>query len=141
MISTRGLGRRAGLERNHFFDFKQWAARGELHDAMLDNAMLNDIAKNDDAGREARGRRYCRLHILPTREPPRAIIAHNWQQTEALLNEDKIVFTQKRVVVTGGAGFIGAHLSRQLVGLGAKVRVVDNWSVGLQKPSRTSLIA
>ncbi len=32
----------------------------------------------------------------------------------------------KKVLVTGGAGFIGSHLSERLVQLGARVRVVDN---------------
>jgi nucleoside-diphosphate-sugar epimerase len=32
----------------------------------------------------------------------------------------------KKVLVTGGAGFIGSHLSETLVGLGAQVRIVDN---------------
>jgi len=36
----------------------------------------------------------------------------------------------KRVLVTGGAGFIGSHLSERLLELGAKVVVVDNFSVG-----------
>lgn len=36
----------------------------------------------------------------------------------------------KRVLVTGGAGFIGSHLVIKLVEMGARVRVVDNLSRG-----------
>jgi UDP-glucose 4-epimerase len=36
-----------------------------------------------------------------------------------------------RVLVTGGAGFIGSHIVEDLVRLGAKVRVYDNFSSGL----------
>ena len=36
----------------------------------------------------------------------------------------------KRVLVTGGASFIGSHLVDKLVGLGAEVTVVDNLSSG-----------
>ena len=35
-------------------------------------------------------------------------------------------FQGRRVVVTGGAGFIGSNLVRRLVGLGANVRVLDS---------------
>jgi nucleoside-diphosphate-sugar epimerase len=42
----------------------------------------------------------------------------------------KSFFADARVVVTGGAGFIGAHLTRRLVGLGARVRIVDNLERG-----------
>jgi nucleoside-diphosphate-sugar epimerase len=37
---------------------------------------------------------------------------------------------EKRVVVTGGASFIGSHLTEALVARGATVRVVDNLSSG-----------
>src|SRR4026208_481251 len=37
----------------------------------------------------------------------------------------------KRVLVTGGASFIGSHLVDALVAKGAQVRVVDNLSTGL----------
>ena len=36
----------------------------------------------------------------------------------------------KRYLVTGGAGFIGSHIVRRLVGQGELVRVVDNLSTG-----------
>lgn len=36
----------------------------------------------------------------------------------------------KKIVVTGGAGFIGSKVAAKLVGLGANVRVVDNLSKG-----------
>jgi dTDP-glucose 4,6-dehydratase len=39
-------------------------------------------------------------------------------------------FENKKVLVTGGAGFIGSHLSEQLIQLGAKVTVVDNYITG-----------
>ncbi len=39
-------------------------------------------------------------------------------------------WSQKSVLVTGGASFIGAHLVDALVERGANVRVVDNLSSG-----------
>jgi dTDP-L-rhamnose 4-epimerase len=32
------------------------------------------------------------------------------------------------VLITGGAGFIGLHLSRELVKIGYRVRIFDNFS-------------
>lgn len=39
-------------------------------------------------------------------------------------------YENKNVVVTGGAGFMGSHLSRKLVELGANVTVLDNLEKG-----------
>ena len=38
-----------------------------------------------------------------------------------------------KVVVTGGAGFIGSHLSDLLIELDCEVSVIDNLSVGRQE--------
>jgi nucleoside-diphosphate-sugar epimerase len=39
-------------------------------------------------------------------------------------------FANKRILVTGGAGFIGSHLVRRLAGLGARVTAADDLSRG-----------
>jgi nucleoside-diphosphate-sugar epimerase len=42
-------------------------------------------------------------------------------------------FSRSRVLITGGAGFIGSHLAEALVNLGASVRVLDDLSGGDSK--------
>ncbi len=42
----------------------------------------------------------------------------------------KLEWSNKKVLVTGGAGFIGSRVVAQLVREGAKVRVVDDLSKG-----------
>jgi nucleoside-diphosphate-sugar epimerase len=43
---------------------------------------------------------------------------------------DKKTWEDKTVLVTGGAGFIGSHLSRKLVEVGSNVYIADNFSRG-----------
>lgn len=45
----------------------------------------------------------------------------------------KIDWSNKKVLVCGGAGMIGSHMSRRLLGLGAEVTVADNLSSGSKK--------
>ncbi len=42
----------------------------------------------------------------------------------------KEVFEESRILVTGGAGFIGSHLSERLTSYGAKVYILDDLSTG-----------
>jgi len=41
-----------------------------------------------------------------------------------------MTLTRKRILVTGGAGFLGSHLCESLLGLGADVLCVDNYFTG-----------
>lgn len=43
------------------------------------------------------------------------------------------MFAHKQILVTGGAGFVGSHLTAVLVAQGARVRVLDNLSSGFRE--------
>lgn len=51
--------------------------------------------------------------------------------------QSEIAHGKRTWLVTGGAGFIGSHLVETLLGLGQRVRVLDNFSTG----KRTNLFA
>lgn len=52
------------------------------------------------------------------------------------------VFRGRRCLITGGAGFIGSHIGRRLIELGAQVRVLDDLSSGREHnvPNGATLI-
>ena len=59
------------------------------------------------------------------------IINEDLEKIELEVKSD--VFAEKKVLVTGGAGFIGGWLCDVLVSLGAKVTAVDDLSTGRTK--------
>jgi len=44
-----------------------------------------------------------------------------------------MIVDQKRIIVTGGAGFIGSHLCERLIAEGHDVICVDNFFTGTKK--------
>src|ERR1700684_3191265 len=53
----------------------------------------------------------------------------SWKRRQTVVREGAI-WTHKKVLVTGGASFIGSHLVDQLLNRGAKVHVVDDLTSG-----------
>ncbi len=47
--------------------------------------------------------------------------------------ESNVLLGQKRILVTGGAGFLGTHLCRRLLGQGHEVLCADNFSTGTRR--------
>ncbi len=50
-----------------------------------------------------------------------------------LAQNDQSFFSQKKILVTGGAGFIGSHVCDALLAAGARVLAVDNFITGQKK--------
>src|SRR2546422_4038143 len=49
-----------------------------------------------------------------------------WKESTGRRSETRMNISHSRVLITGGAGFVGSHLADQLLGLGCKVTVLDN---------------
>jgi len=47
--------------------------------------------------------------------------------------ESNVLLGQTRILVTGGAGFLGTRLCRHLLDKGHEVRCADNFSVGTRR--------
>jgi len=52
---------------------------------------------------------------------------------EIIQAESNVLLGQKRILVTGGAGFLGTHLSRLLLDRGHEVLCADNFSTGTRR--------
>src|SRR5579872_537299 len=66
----------------------------------------------------------------------------SFQDDKSLLNERMQMniekfYQGKKVLVTGGCGFIGSHLAEKLVALGAQVTIMDDLSTGFAKNIET----
>jgi UDP-glucose 4-epimerase len=48
------------------------------------------------------------------------------QKTRSTIDDYRRFYTDRRVMITGGLGFIGSNLARQLASLGARILIVDS---------------
>ena len=58
------------------------------------------------------------------------VLSESWKMPRAKGTEEEIIWNRKKVLVTGGASFIGSHLVDALVERGAQVHVVDDLTSG-----------
>jgi UDP-glucuronate decarboxylase len=67
---------------------------------------------------------------------PRSVAAINGKEPcghAAALGKQRIMHLEKRILITGGAGFLGSHLCERLLGEGAIVICVDNFFTGTRR--------
>lgn len=66
------------------------------------------------------------IHGLPIASAAAVFSSHR----SGMRTDTNTFFKGKKVIVTGGAGFIGSHICEELVTLGAEVHCLDNFSAG-----------
>src|SRR5690606_16250681 len=60
----------------------------------------------------------------------RRIVRERRRSSEEAMSENGSAKSMKRILVTGGAGFIGSHLCDRLVGEGHQLLILDNFFTG-----------
>lgn len=83
---------------------------------------LADEAGDDPISRLVANKNIMATHSLPTGRAPNVM-------TTAILSDHR----RKKILVTGGAGFVGSHLVDKLMMEGHEVTVVDNFFTGQKK--------
>lgn len=81
-----------------------------------------DDRLSESARRLVDDRNTLALHSLPTRRTP------NLMYTQTLPDHKRL-----KILITGGAGFVGSHLTDKLMMEGHEVTVVDNFFTGSKK--------
>jgi UDP-glucuronate decarboxylase len=81
-----------------------------------------DVELSEAALRLVEDRATLAMHSLPTRRTPKVM-------ETAILPDHK----RQKILVTGGAGFVGSHLVDKLMMEGQEVTVLDNFFTGQKK--------
>lgn len=88
----------------------------------LKTSSNGDDRLSESARRLVDDRNTLALHSLPTRRTP------NLMYTQTLPDHKRL-----KILITGGAGFVGSHLTDKLMMEGHEVTVVDNFFTGSKK--------
>ena len=88
---------------------------------LLKQPVIFDGRNIYDASRNEEGR----IHILSASES-----IHQTDHTSNLINTNSRKMIRKKILVTGGAGFLGSHLCERLLAEGHEVVCLDNYFTG-----------
>jgi FlaA1/EpsC-like NDP-sugar epimerase len=96
--------------------------RNKTSDVVNNNGTTTADALSESARRVVDDRNTLALHSLPTRRTPKLMYTHSLPDHKRL-----------KILITGGAGFVGSHLTDKLMMEGHEVTVVDNFFTGSKK--------